>query len=198
MRHSLPLPDLSELGIEEEELIGQYGILRVPEPFIGLVSELPQVVYIEKPKRLFFAVNQAKAASCITQVQIPGSGENTDLSGQGVIVAVIDSGIDYFHEDFRREDGQTRIMELWEQGLGQIFSQEKFNEALEQGSRDQALRIVPSRDLSGHGTAVAGIAAGNGRESGGRYRGVAYESDLLVVKLGNRYSMRRRGRVQWQ
>ena len=70
VRHSLPLPDLSELRIEEEELIGQYGILRVPEPLIGLVSELPQVEYIEKPKRLFFAVNQAKAASCITQVQI--------------------------------------------------------------------------------------------------------------------------------
>ena len=186
MRHSLPLPDLSELGIEEEELIGQYGILRVPEPLIGLVSELPQVEYIEKPKRLFFAVNQAKAASCITRVQIPGSGDHTDLSGQGVIVAVIDSGIDYFHEDFRREDGRTRILELWDQGLGQIFSQEKFNEALEQGSREQALQMVPSRDLSGHGTAVAGIAAGNGRESGGRYRGVAYESDLLVVKLGNR------------
>ena len=186
VRHSLPLPDLSELGIEEEELIGQYGILRVPEPLIDLVSELPQVEYIEKPKRLFFAVNQAKAASCITRVQIPGSGDHTDLSGQGVIVAVIDSGIDYFHEDFRREDGRTRILELWDQGLGQIFSQEKFNEALEQGSREQALQMVPSRDLSGHGTAVAGIAAGNGRESGGRYRGVAYESDLLVVKLGNR------------
>ena len=186
VRHSLPLPDLSELGIEEEELIGQYGILRVPEQLIGLVSELPQVEYIEKPKRLFFAVNQAKAASCITRVQIPGSGDHTDLSGQGVIVAVIDSGIDYFHEDFRREDGRTRILELWDQGLGQIFSQEKFNEALEQGSREQALQMVPSRDLSGHGTAVAGIVAGNGRESGGRYRGVAYESDLLVVKLGNR------------
>ena len=188
VRHSLPLPDLSELGIEEEELIGQYGILRVPELLIGLVSELPQVEYIEKPKRLFFAVNQAKAASCITQVQIPGSGDHTDLSGQGVIVAVIDSGIDYFHEDFRRENGRTRILELWDQELGQIFSREKLNEALEEGSREQAFQMVPSRDLSGHGTAVAGIAAGNGRESGGRYRGVAYESDLLVVKLGNRES----------
>ena len=149
---------------------------------------MPQVEYIEKPKRLFFAVNQAKAASCITQVQIPGSGDHTDLSGQGVIVAVIDSGIDYFHEDFRRENGRTRILELWDQELGQIFSREKLNEALEEGSREQALQMVPSRDLSGHGTAVAGIAAGNGRESGGRYRGVAYESDLLVVKLGNRES----------
>ena len=185
VRHSLPLPDLSELGIEEEELIGQYGILRVPEPLIDLVSELPQVEYIEKPKRLFFAVNQAKAASCITRVQIPGSGDHTDLSGQGVIVAVIDSGIDYFHEDFRREDGRTRILELWDQGLGQIFSQEKFNEALEQGSREQALQMVPSRDLSGHGTAVAGIAAGNGRESGGRYRGVAYESETFINTASN-------------
>ena len=149
---------------------------------------MPQVEYIEKPKRLFFAVNQAKAASRITQVQIPGSGDHTDLSGQGVIVAVIDSGIDYFHEDFRRENGRTRILELWDQELGQIFSREKLNEALEEGSREQALQMVPSRDLSGHGTAVAGIAAGNGRESGGRYRGVAYESDLLVVKLGNRES----------
>ena len=95
VRHSLPLPDLSELGIEEEELIGQYGILRVPEPLIDLVSELPQVEYIEKPKRLFFAVNQAKAASCITRVQIPGSGDHTDLSGQGVIVAVIATFIGY-------------------------------------------------------------------------------------------------------
>ena len=185
VRHSLSLPDLSELGIEEEELIGQYGILRVPESLIDLISELPQIEYIEKPKRLFFAVNQAKAASCITQVQIPGSGENTDLSGEDVIVAVIDSGIDYFHEDFRMEDGRTRILELWDQSLGRVFSQEELNEALEQGSRERALQVVPSRDLSGHGTAVAGIVAGNGRESGGRYRGVAYESDLLVVKLGN-------------
>lgn len=46
------------------------------------------------------------------------------------------------------------------------------------------LRVVPSTDISGHGTAVAGIAAGNGRGSGSRYRGVASQSELIVVKLG--------------
>ena len=45
-------------------------------------------------------------------------------------------------------------------------------------------RIVPTRDVSGHGTAVAGIAAGSGLEGDGRYKGVAWESDLLIVKLG--------------
>ena len=49
---------------------------------------------------------------------------------------------------------------------------------------NRAYEIVQSRDVSGHGTAVAAIAAGNGWEGGGHYRGVAWESELLVVKLG--------------
>lgn len=119
-------------------------------------------------------MNQGKAASCIPSVQ---TGE-LDLSGRGVIVAVIDSGIDYYHGDFRNEDGSTRILKLWDQSKGQIYTREEIDEALAAGSREAARQIVDSVDLSGHGTAVAGIAAGNGRESGGRYRGVAYESDL--------------------
>ena len=51
--------------------------------------------------------------------------------------------------------------------------------------REERYRIVPSRDTSGHGTAVAGIAAGNGRGSGGVYAGVAPQSEFIVVKLGN-------------
>ena len=56
--------------------------------------------------------------------------------------------------------------------------------ALEADTRAERERLLPSRDLSGHGTGVMGIAAGNGRASDGVYRGVAYESELLVVKLG--------------
>ena len=54
----------------------------------------------------------------------------------------------------------------------------------EQNDRRAALNIVPSVDVSGHGTAAAAIAAGNGRGSDGVYRGVAYESELIAVKLG--------------
>ncbi len=93
-------------------------------------------------------------------------------------------GIDYFHSDFRNEDGSTRIRVLWDQVLNRVFTEEEINEALMEDDRFAARRIVPSVDVSGHGTAVAGIAAGNGRESNGTYRGVAYESDLLVVRLG--------------
>lgn len=94
------------------------------------------------------------------------------------------AGIDYYHQDFRNADGSTRILSLWDQTRNTIYTQEQINEALQAGSREAAREIVPSVDVSGHGTAVAGIAAGNGRESNGQYRGIAYESDLIVVKLG--------------
>ncbi len=94
-------------------------------------------------------------------------------------------GIDYLHQDFQKEDGTTRIRVLWDQILDRVFSEEEINEALQASNRQEARRIVPSADVSGHGTAVAGIAAGNGTESNGRYRGVAYESEILAVRLGN-------------
>lgn len=167
-------------GIEIFPLSGGYAIMRVPESLIELLTGFSQIEYIEKPKRLFFSVNKGKRDSCITAVQENGSG----LTGRGVITAVIDSGIDYFHGDFRDAAGNSRILELWDQDRDTVYTREQINEALAAGSREAAYQIVPSRDLSGHGTAVAGIAAGTGLEGNGIYRGVAYESELIVVKLG--------------
>lgn len=191
VRHSGSLEGLEALGIRVDELLNGYAVLVVPENLIDTLSSLNQIEYVEKPKRLFFASSGARAASCLTAVQ-PGtggeggviSGLGTGLTGRGVLVAVIDSGIDYFHLDFRNEDGTTRILMLMDQDRDQIYSSEEINEALNASSRAEALELVPSTDLSGHGTAVAAIAAGNGREGSGVYRGVAYESQLLVVKLG--------------
>lgn len=180
VRYSGSLEEVFALGIRGEELLGGYGILWVPQSLLPAVSNFPQIEYMEKPKRLFFAVNQAKAASCFAGVQEGGLG----LSGAGVLVGILDSGIDYFHRDFRNEDGSTRILFLWDQVLEQIYDEAQINEALNAPARGEGQATVPSVDVSGHGTAVAGIAAGNGRDSGGLYRGAAYGSSLIVVKLG--------------
>lgn len=210
-------------------LRNEYAILVLPEAIVNAVASLPEIEYMEKPKRLFFAVNRGKRASCISGLQtgsgagIPDTGRN-NLTGRDVIVAVIDSGIDYAHPDFRNADGSTRIIELWDQTIssgsvsvpgmvaaeggtgrrneggneseervltapegfyiGTVFDSEVINHALDQPTDQARYAICPSRDISGHGTHVAGIAAGNGRASNGRYRGVAFESELLVVKLG--------------
>lgn len=166
--------------ITVRELLNEYALLNVPDNLIEAVAGAPEIEYVEKPKRLFFAVNQGKRASCILPLQTA----RYNLTGAGTLVAFLDSGIDYAHPDFRNADGTTRILNLWDQTLDKEFSESDINEALKQDTQEGRYRIVPSRDLSGHGTHVAGIAAGNGRASNGVNRGVAYESSLIVVKLG--------------
>jgi subtilisin family serine protease len=171
-----------------ESLLNGYAILTLPASLLETVAAEPEIEYVEKPKRLFFAVAQGRSVSCITPLQMVQNAGTSyardDLYGAGVLVAVIDSGIDYAHPDFCNEDGTTRIVELWDQTLNQFFDSEQINEALAKPDQAQRFRIVPSRDSSGHGTHVAGICAGNGRASGGQYKGVASKSQLLIVKLG--------------
>ena len=205
VKHTGSLLSLQEKypQIQVTELLNNYGILRLPENLVdSLVSE-PVITYMEKPKQLFFEVTTGKRASCILSLQarLPG------LTGRGTLVGIIDSGIDYAHPDFRNPNGSTRITALWDQtipansvtnvdnpqttlsapegyNLGTLFSSRVINAALEADTPEVRFSICPSQDISGHGTHVTGIAAGNGRASNGIYRGVAYEADLLVVKLG--------------
>lgn len=198
VKYSGSLNAVRDLGADVVELANEYAILTISESKIPALAQIPQIEYIEKPKRLYFQVDFGKAVSCITSVQQAAflSGAPGGLRGEGTIVAVLDSGIDYASPDFRNADGNTRILHLWDQTvpgnppqgyvLGTEFSREEINEALRQETFSGQQVIVSSRDVSGHGTPVAAIAAGNGRGSvGNRYVGVAFEADLLVVKLGN-------------
>lgn len=182
-----------DLDIAVVELSGGYAIITIAENLIDRLLNYEEIEFIEKPKRLFYEVDEGRAASCINPIQL----SPYNLFGRGVLVAILNSGIDYSHPDFRNEDGTTRIVALWDQTIpgnppegfriGSLYTREQINEALT-FPMPQRLDIVPSTDLSGHGTHVAGIAAGNGRASNGRYRGVASESELLVVKLGESIS----------
>lgn len=189
------LDRLREQNIVVEELIAGYAILTVPEALVDMVSDTPEIEYVEKPKRFYYGQTFPAGTSCFPPVTM----RTPFLNGGGVLLAVLDSGITWDLEVFRKADGSTRIRYLWDQtvseetasmrygkmpdgfSLGTEYTAEEINAALQMPALDRYRRI-PSRDLSGHGTAVAGIAAG--RSADGLYTGAAPEAELIVVKLG--------------
>ncbi len=115
---------------------------------------------------------------------------NFNLRGQGVLIGIIDTGIDYTNPVFLRADNTTKIAALWDQTIqsgnfpadtyyGTEYTSEQINEALQS---ENPREIVPTTDEVGHGTMVAGIAAGNEVPDSDFY-GVAPDAELVVVKL---------------
>lgn len=112
-----------------------------------------------------------------------------DLRGQGVLIGFLDTGIDYRNALFRHTDGSTRIAALWDQTIqsdrppadfpyGTEYTEEELNTALRSAD---PYELVPSLDENGHGTFLAGVAAG-GESADGRFSGAAPEATLAVVK----------------
>lgn len=130
---------LSGERIRTVPLLGGYAVVNLPEEEIPEFASRPQIEFVEIPKRLYFQVNQALDAACIRPVQegyfpgaaqtgntageVPGQtiGNITEnqqgLSGQGVLVGIVDSGVDWQHPDFCNKDGTSRILRLWDQSL---------------------------------------------------------------------------------
>lgn len=126
--------------------------------------------------------------SGVTRIQ---NNPNLALLGQGVLIGIIDTGIDYQHEAFLQNSGNTKIVSIWDQSInedtltsenilyGKEFNREMINEAL---SNDNPLTIVPSVDEIGHGTMIAGIIVGN-ESLENNFRGVVPNAELVIVKL---------------
>lgn len=123
----------------------------------------------------------------ILQVQ----GEPLNLTGRGVVLGFLDTGIRYEEEVFRNRDGSTRILGIWDQNVndgplpegllyGTEYTREVIDAALISGNPRE---IVPSYDENGHGTAIASVAAGSAISGGLRFLGAAPEADIAVVKL---------------
>ena len=172
-----------------ELLNNSYAIITGTTEQIRTLYTNPNIEYIELPKTLEYELSNSRYSACITRVQ----SNPFNLTGKGTAIGIIDSGIDYTHNDFRNADGTSRILYIWDQTTdgnapkgfrsGYEYTNAEINQALLSPTPFDVLNF---RDSIGHGTAVAGIAAGNGNQSNGREKGVAPESSLIVVKLGRR------------
>lgn len=187
-------PDnLSIPGVRVESSHGGLSTAAVKPDAVGRLARHPDVNWMESPAGCGFLLDESLPAVGMDRVR---PGPDTGPTGAGVIVGIVDSGIDWSHPDFIRPDGRSRVLYLWDQtdpagphpspfGTGSEYTRADIDDEID-GSPAGKVR---ARDESGHGTHVAGIAAGNGRGTGngktpGRYTGMAPEADLIVVRTG--------------
>ncbi len=159
-------------GIVVGAHIGSVWTARLPLDRVASLAGLPEVTSVSAAVRNRLLLDESIPASNVDDVW--GS-----YTGDGVLVGVIDTGIDWRHADFRMADGRTRIKYLFDctEGLrGREYSQSRIDSAL------VGLATVNEIDDFGHGTHVAAIAAGNGLASAGTYTGVAKDANLIIYK----------------
>jgi subtilisin family serine protease len=138
-----------ELGVEVETLEYNYAIITLEPSKLESLYDYTEIEYIELPKTVAFNLEQELTSVCLPTLQ----NSNYDLTGRGTIVAIIDSGIDYAHPDFRNEDGSSRILYIWDQTAegkppegfknGTEYTKEQLDEALKESN---PYEIIPQID----------------------------------------------------
>lgn len=169
------------IGAKVEDLRYGFGILIIRVNDLNRIIELEGLQYIELPKILYTSAYDSNRASCI-----PSVWNNYNLTGEGILVGFLDTGIDYTHNAFKDDEGNTRIEYIYDLENGVVYDRNKINEALKS---EDPFSVVPETDLSGHGTHVAGIACAGGNINFDNY-GVAYKSSIAMVKITGENSLR--------
>ena len=169
------------IGAKVEDLGYGFGILIIKVNDLNRIIELEGLQYIELPKILYTSAYDSNRASCI-----PSVWNNYNLTGEGILVGFLDTGIDYTHNAFKDADGNTRIEYIYDLENRVVYDRNKINEALKS---EDPFSVVPEIDLSGHGTHVAGIACAGGNINFDNY-GVAYKSSIAMVKITGENSLR--------
>jgi minor extracellular serine protease Vpr len=191
--------DLRITASDPSALIGDYIIRSINGPYVTAyvepdrVNELAangSVNSIRLAQPCFLTLDQSIPEIGMDRVHDGSLG--VAYTGKNVLIGIVDTGIDWSHEDFIDAEGQTRIFAIWDQtedtynGNKHIYTQTQIQQALE--TRNDG--SIGGKDYNGHGTHVAGIAAGNGRASGNgktsdRYIGAAPDAGLIIVKVSD-------------
>lgn len=174
----------------------------VPESQLDALAADPRIALIGAA-RLYKPTLEVARSSIVVSGKYAGTLRNgladvASLSGSGVVVGIVDSGIDWRHKDFSNDGSPdtTRILSIWDQTIsshtGGLFpSGYSYGAEYTKASIDAKLaggaNIINTKDLDGHGTHVASIAAGdgsatNGVIAAGTFKGFAPAADIIMVK----------------
>ena len=173
--------------IVTQTLAGRYAVCYASEEDFRAMIDYLGTSFVSSASVILGPLDRPSLeAAGITQVQ---QQPYLDLHGGGVILGIVDSGVDYTQEVFRYEDGTSKIRFLYDQSIsgnppqgfyiGTEYTNAQINEALKSGN---PYDVVPQRDLSGHGTFLASVAAGRPL---GDFTGAAPDAEIIAVKVRN-------------
>lgn len=165
---------ITSIGAKLQDLGYGYGIVTINAKDLGKLAQSPDLQYVELPASLYFSDTASNVAVCVDKAR-----NEYGISGEGIIIGFVDSGIDFTHPAFIKEDGTTRIEYIYDLSLGgEVYDRNLINKALKDPDPSS---IVPSYDVIEHGTHVAGIACAGGKIDP-KYYGVAPKSSIIMVK----------------
>lgn len=182
------LSGVESLGGRIRSIIGDIATVDIPLSAINQISQLPNIIYIEAARQVKPRLN-VSVPDTLADTLRSGTPPNwTGSTGKNVIIGTVDSGIDLNHPDFQDASGTTRILSLWDQSATTGTPPSGFTYGNECTKVIIDAAGCPETDTNGHGTHVAGIAAGDGSATGNgmaafRYIGMAPEADLILAKV---------------
>ncbi|MBW6410551.1 S8 family peptidase [Clostridium weizhouense] len=166
------------------------GIIAVPYKYLNqIIIDVPAIVFIDF--RSFFILQNISPIEVGNVIEVK-SNPYIQLTGKGVLIGIVDTGIDYLNQEFIREDGTSRIVNIWDQTIqnlndktlyiGTVYTNKEINDAINAYKNNQdPYQIVPSKDEIGHGTEMAGIMGARGYSN--EVQGIANDCEFVVVKL---------------
>jgi subtilisin family serine protease len=174
-------------GIEVNTVAGGWLTARCPLGLLTALREIPGIERIDVAERCQPTLDVSAIDVALPSVRTVGATDITGQTGEGVVVGIVDTGVDIGHADLKNPDGTTRIVWLWDQTATTGSHPASFSYGAEYDSVDINDGIVPETDVDGHGTHVITTAAGNGRATGNglpahTYVGVAPKADVIAVK----------------
>lgn len=185
------MPALVDLGVRFGSVLGQVATADIPAARLKQVTQAPGVVFVEASRPLKARLSVSVPATGATSLRSGAPMAWTGSTGAGVIVGVVDDGMDFRHHDFLNADGTTRLLSLWDMRAaatgtppaGYSYGAE-CTPALLNAAINGSATACGQPSTGGHGTHVGGIAAGNGQASGNgkaqfRHIGMAPMADII-------------------
>ncbi|HEX6509052.1 MAG TPA: S8 family serine peptidase, partial [Chloroflexota bacterium] len=172
-------------GRIEADINGRITAAVLPVDAVAVLAREPGVEEVDPSLPVHQQLDQSVPEIGANSVWNLTAPSGLPLQGAHVLIGIVDSGIDYRNPDFKNPDGSTRIKYIWDQTQeGHAPSGYDFGYECDAASINSG--ACPEKDTDGHGTHVAGIAAGNGLSSTpAREIGVAPQADIIVVKYAD-------------